>query len=231
VASAAAAVVSVLAVGLLGACAEDEPSSEPSASAPAEPTSEPTERTATPPAASTGTASPTATPKPRASGKRKAERLPPDPRWQFFTDDRKRYASPWYRGRHRVMIPFGCTDAPWYRPDPACGGRGSHHGIDIATPCGTPLYAGRAARVIEPRGLGRAYGVRPVLLRIGQQDVLIAHAHRVFVKPGDRLRRGQKIALASDSASPDGCHLHFEVRPAGGDYLDAVDPAPLLRLS
>jgi murein DD-endopeptidase MepM/ murein hydrolase activator NlpD len=36
---------------------------------------------------------------------------------------------------------------------------------------------------------------------------------------------GQRIALASDAAAPDGCHLHFEVRPAGARHLDALRPA------
>lgn len=216
--STAAAIV--LAAGLASGCSEQASSGGDAPAASDAPTSSPTAAETAPPRAGRSS-----TPEARRRTRQA------DPRWQFFTDDRKRYASPWFEGRHRVMIPFGCTAAPWYRPDPACGGRGSHHGIDVATPCGTPLYAGRAARVIEPRGLGRAYGVKPVLLRIDGQDVLLAHAHRVFVEPGDRLRRGQRIALASDSASPDGCHLHFEVRPAGGTYLDAVDPAPLLALS
>jgi murein DD-endopeptidase MepM/ murein hydrolase activator NlpD len=45
------------------------------------------------------------------------------------------------------------------------------------------------------------------------------------------VRRGQRIALAGDSGAPDGCHLHFEVRRAGGGLSSAVDPAPWLDLS
>jgi len=41
----------------------------------------------------------------------------------------------------------------------------------------------------------------------------------------------KRIALASDSNAPDGCHLHFEVRTQGGGVSDAVDPARLLQLS
>lgn len=53
----------------------------------------------------------------------------------------------------------------------------------------------------------------------------------MFVRPGQRVHVGQRIALAADSGAPDGCHLHFEVRPRGGDYTTAVDPAPLLDLT
>jgi hypothetical protein len=41
-----------------------------------------------------------------------------DPRWHFYTGDRRPRTSPWFTGRHRVMIPFGCTPAPYYDPDP-----------------------------------------------------------------------------------------------------------------
>lgn len=55
-----------------------------------------------------------------------------DPRWRFFTSDRTFYHSPWYAGAHRIMIPFGCTRAPYYSPDPRCAQRrGFQHGFDI----------------------------------------------------------------------------------------------------
>ena len=66
---------------------------------------------------------------------------------------------------------------------------------------------------------------------MGDRDVVIGHTRRVFVRDGDRLEAGDRFALVGDSAAPDGCHLHFEVRPAGAGYLDAVDPAALLALS
>lgn len=159
---------------------------------------------------------------------------PPDPRWRFYTADRTYYRSPWYAGRHRIMVGFGCTRAPWYDPDPACPGHeGSHHGIDVAMPCGTPLYAGAPGVVLSPAAPGTpgaAYGVAAFRIRAGSHDILVGHARAVFVRPGDRVRRGERIALASDSGAPDGCHLHLEVRPHGGDFTTAVDPSRWLRL-
>ena len=49
--------------------------------------------------------------------------ITPDPRWVFYTDDKTWYSSPWFGGKHRIMIPFGCTEAPYYSPDPRCHGR------------------------------------------------------------------------------------------------------------
>jgi murein DD-endopeptidase MepM/ murein hydrolase activator NlpD len=128
--------------------------------------------------------------------------------------------------------PVRCTPAPYYDPDPSCpDGQGFHHGNDVAIPCGTELYAGRRARVLTNDALGPAYGENPVLLRVSGRDVVIGHTRRVFVRVGDRLVAGDRFALVGDSAASDGCHLHFEVRPAGAGYLDAVDPLPLLDLT
>ncbi|WP_157417104.1 M23 family metallopeptidase [Nocardioides sp. Iso805N] len=162
----------------------------------------------------------------------------PDPRWRFYTADRHWYSSPWFSGVHRIMIGFGCNGSPWYDHDPRCPGKqGFHHGIDVAMPCGTPIRAGLAGTVLSPSAPGTpgpAYGVHPLRLRIagpeGQHDVVIGHAREVFVRAGEHVRVGQRIALASDSGAPDGCHLHFEVRPPGGSYTSAVDPSAWLML-
>jgi murein DD-endopeptidase MepM/ murein hydrolase activator NlpD len=158
----------------------------------------------------------------------------PDPRWRFYTDDHAWHTSPWFRGAHRVMIGFGCNASPWYSHDPRCPGReGFHHGIDVAMPCGTPLLSGVDGVVLAPSAPGApgsAYGVHPFRIRTGDHDVLIGHTVEVYVRPGQRVHKGQRIALAGDSGAPDGCHLHFEVRRAGGGLSTATDPAALLAL-
>ena len=156
---------------------------------------------------------------------------------RFWVKDEHRYTSPWYAGSRRKMIGFGCTRAPYYSPDPRCiRNRGFHHGLDMAMPCGTRLFAGFRGRVVDPssRGsLGSAYGAHALRIRNHDKDVdvVIGHVRRVYVDPGDRVRRGQLIARASDAAAPDGCHLHFEVRPIHGGYESAVRPHDYLRLS
>ena len=162
---------------------------------------------------------------------------PDDPRWRFFVDDELRYRSDWFDGAQRIMIGYGCTPAPFYRPDPRCDGDGFHHGIDVALPCRTNLYAGVDGRVIEPGRPGTpgpAYGSTAFRIRVSSQgrpyDVLIGHATRVFVDPGDRVRAGQRIATAGARGSPDGCHLHFEQRRVDGGVGAAVNPRWLLDL-
>ena len=162
---------------------------------------------------------------------------PDDPRWQFFVRDQRRHRSPWFDGAQRIMIGYGCTPAPFYAPDPRCDGDGFHHGIDVALPCRTDLYAGVDGRVISPDRPGTpgpAYGSTAFRIRVSFRgetyDVLIGHATRVFVAPGDRVRAGERIATAGARGSPDGCHLHFEQRRVDGGVAAAVDPRRLLDL-
>src|SRR5436190_18995053 len=149
----------LLLLALLGACggqpaAEPRPAPEASAGDPP---------TTSPGPASSSTARPTASRTPAHSATPKhqvTERA--DPRWRFFSDDMARHSSPWFEGRHRVMIGYGCTVAPYYVHDPRCPGQqGFHHGIDVAMPCGPPLLAAVRGVVLDPSSSGTpaaAYG-------------------------------------------------------------------------
>jgi murein DD-endopeptidase MepM/ murein hydrolase activator NlpD len=157
-------------------------------------------------------------------------------RRRFWVRDRRHYRSPWYAGAHRRMINFGCTPAPFYAPDPRCAHRnGFHHGLDIAMPCGTPLFSALRGRVVDPRSagaLGPSYGANAFRIRNHRfhVDIVFGHTRRVFVRPGELVRRGERIALASDMGAPDGCHLHFEVRPPRSGYRQAVNPRSRIHL-
>ena len=193
------------------------PASSPQSSAPSAP-SAPGDAAAEPSAGPSGRAAAT-------SGGRR-----------FWVKDEHRYASPWYAGNRRKMIGFGCTRAPYYSPHPDCvRKRGFHHGLDLAMPCGTRLSAGFRGRIVNPRSKGApgpAYGHKAFRIRNHRKDVdvVVGHARRVYVDPGDRVRKGQLIARASDAGAPDGCHLHFEVRPIRGGYRSAVRPHDYLEL-
>lgn len=148
----------------------------------------------------------------------------------FYYPDRTPYASPWYDGKHRIMIGFGCTSAPWYSKSARCGFRhGFHHGVDVNMPCGTKIRSAVAGVVVSPSAAGRpgpAYGRHPLRIRAGRKDFVIGHAQVLYVGTGQRIQPGQLIARASDDGAPDGCHLHLEVRPAGKGYAAAVNPFP-----
>ncbi|MTB71556.1 peptidoglycan DD-metalloendopeptidase family protein [Arsenicicoccus sp. MKL-02] len=202
--------------------ARDLSADSPAASAPSTPS-----MTSAPSTASTATGSPSTT-----------AVLPAglDPANRFYDTDRSLHRSPWFAGAWPVMVPYGCTTAPSYRADPRCpGGQGFHHGTDVALPCGTVITAGHAGTVVDPavpRRPGPAYG--PLALRVrsadGTRDTLVGHARRLLVSPGQRVEPGTPLAEAGNLGAPDGCHLHLEVRAAGGAVETATDPSPVLRL-
>ena len=130
---------------------------------------------------------------------------------RFWVQDKHRYTSPWYAGSRRKMIAFGCTRAPLLRPRPALheGRHGYHHGLDIAMPCGTPLYAAYRTRVVDPASagsLGAAYGHWAFRLRSGQlhKDFVIGHVRHVFVEPGDLVTRGSSSRARRTPEPPTG---------------------------
>jgi murein DD-endopeptidase MepM/ murein hydrolase activator NlpD len=154
----------------------------------------------------------------------------PDPD-DVYTNDHRYYASPWYDGAWQEMIPFGCTRAPYYPRNGSCprARPGKHHGIDMYMPCGTKLRSAVKGRVVREPNLGPAYGRYGLKIRSGRFDYVIGHARRLLVDPGERVRPGEVVARSGKLAAPDGCHLHFEERPAGAGYTAAVNPERSLR--
>jgi murein DD-endopeptidase MepM/ murein hydrolase activator NlpD len=141
---------------------------------------------------------------------------------RFWTRDKRCYSSPWFGGRHRRMIPFGCTRAPYYPASPRCtDGRGFHHGLDLDMPRGTPLYSNVRGRAVTV-GIGSAYGAQALIIRSRGRYYLLGHLSVRYVRNGQWVRRGQLVGRAGQNGAPDGPHLHFEVRPAGGVYTQAV---------
>ena len=95
------------------------------------------------------------------------------------------------------MVPFGCTGAPYYYPDPRCprpatASTTASTSRCRAAPSCTPA---RRARVVDHASLGPAYGDNPVLLRNRKLgwDLVIGHTRKVFVEPGDRVHRGDAV--------------------------------------
>jgi murein DD-endopeptidase MepM/ murein hydrolase activator NlpD len=89
--------------------------------------------------------------------------------------------------------------------------RGSyHHGIDIAASRGAPITAAMAGNVQRAGWIG-SYGYAVILDHGNGYKTLYAHASRLFVKRGDRVDKGQRIALVGSTGNSTGPHLHFEV--------------------
>lgn len=97
-----------------------------------------------------------------------------------------------------------------YRTSPFTGNREFHRGIDIAGRAGTPVLA-TADGVVQFAGQRNALG-RSVILRHGYGvETKYGHLQEVLVQAGDKVKRGQKIALMGSTGRSTGPHLHYQL--------------------
>lgn len=89
-----------------------------------------------------------------------------------------------------------------------------HDGIDITAPLGTPIVAPASGVVIKvDRDAGYGLFVR---IDHGYGIVtLYAHASKITVREGQRVRRGEEIALVGSTGVATAPHLHYEVEVRG----------------
>ena len=102
-------------------------------------------------------------------------------------------------------------------------GRAFHRGLDLRADEGTPVHAVADGQV-RRSGKSGAYGNLVVLDHRADLESLYAHLSRSLVHEGDRVRRGEVIALVGHTGNATGDHLHFELRWRGG----TVDPRTVL---
>jgi murein DD-endopeptidase MepM/ murein hydrolase activator NlpD len=101
-----------------------------------------------------------------------------------------------------------------FRIDPITGRTALHTGLDFQADTGTPILAA-AGGVVVVQEYHAAYGN---MVEIDHGNGLItryAHASATFVKKGDLVKRGQKIAAVGSTGRSTGPHLHFEVLADG----------------
>jgi murein DD-endopeptidase MepM/ murein hydrolase activator NlpD len=85
-----------------------------------------------------------------------------------------------------------------------------HEGIDVSAPMGSPIEAPGAGTVTSA-GWEAGYG-NTVTIDHGYGTVTkFAHGSKILVRQGQRVARGQRIALVGNSGLATGPHLHYEV--------------------
>lgn len=101
--------------------------------------------------------------------------------------------------------------------------RAMHKGIDYKVLVGTPIYApadGIVESVERRSGSGK-------FIKLGHNfgfETSYSHLNKYFVKRGEYVHKGQKIAESGNTGQSTGPHLHYEVL-----YLSkAIDPAPFV---
>lgn len=100
------------------------------------------------------------------------------------------------------------------RVDPFTGKRAFHNGIDLSGRRGAEIMA-VADGIVTWSGNLNAYGLLVELDHGKGYHTRYAHAHKLLVQHGERVKKGQVIALMGTTGRSTGNHLHFEVRRDG----------------
>ncbi|MBR5885630.1 MAG: M23 family metallopeptidase [Alistipes sp.] len=91
--------------------------------------------------------------------------------------------------------------------------RKMHKGVDLSCKLGVPVYAtGDAIVEMTDKGMRRrGYGQQVLLNHEFGYKTRYAHLHKIYVKAGDRVSRGQLIGEVGSTGGSTGPHLHYEV--------------------
>jgi murein DD-endopeptidase MepM/ murein hydrolase activator NlpD len=112
----------------------------------------------------------------------------------------------WPLSGGRITSPFG------YRTHPLSGVRKMHTGVDVGAAMGTPIRAADGG-IVERSSPSSGYGWLIVINHGNGYKTRYAHmyAKDVKVQQGQRVAKGQVIALVGSNGFSTGPHLHFEL--------------------
>ena len=111
-----------------------------------------------------------------------------------------------------ITATFGQASALWST---------THTGVDFAAPEGTTIRTVSAGTVTET-GYAGPYGERTIVRADDGTEFWYCHQSSISVSPGQRVDPGQPIGEVGSTGNVTGPHLHFEVRPLGGDPVDPL---------
>ncbi|MGM3172651.1 murein DD-endopeptidase MepM [Dickeya lacustris] len=96
------------------------------------------------------------------------------------------------------------------RLNPVTGRIAPHRGVDFAMPVGTPVLAVGDGEVVVAERDSEAGNF--VAVRHGRQyTTRYMHMTRLLVKPGQKIKRGDRIGLSGNTGRSTGPHLHYEL--------------------
>jgi murein DD-endopeptidase MepM/ murein hydrolase activator NlpD len=111
-----------------------------------------------------------------------------------------------------------------WRIDPFRGVKAFHEGLDFPAATGTPIYAAGDGMVTAAEQT-HDYGNIVKINHGSGLETRYAHTSKILVKVGQRVVKGQEIALVGSTGRSTGPHLHYEIRLNGSPldprrYLD-----------
>ncbi len=110
--------------------------------------------------------------------------------------------------RGAVNSEFGTRSSPW------ASGTEFHGGIDIAAGRGTPVRAPAPGTVVAAGPTGE-YGVAVTVEHSPDLRTIYGHLSKLQVAPGQRVERGQVLALSGNTGKSTAPHLHYEILVKG----------------
>jgi Peptidase family M23 len=119
--------------------------------------------------------------------------------------------------RGPVNSEFGRRISPW------TSAAEHHSGIDIAAGLGTPVRA-PAPGTVSHAGSAPDFGVTVTIDHGHEIRTVFAHLQKTLVAVGQRVERGQVIALTGNTGKSSGPHLHYEIIVKG----NSVNPRGFL---
>jgi len=100
------------------------------------------------------------------------------------------------------------------RKSPFTGKRKMHEGYDIAARTGTPVFV-TADGVVSKAETVPGYGKLVVIEHGYGYRSYYGHNSKLFVRAGQRVTRGEKIAAVGNTGRSTGSHVHYEIRRNG----------------
>ncbi|MBE7437903.1 MAG: M23 family metallopeptidase [Spirochaetales bacterium] len=118
-------------------------------------------------------------------------------------------------GKGSITSTFGSREDPFGHKS---GDR--HSGMDFAASPGTPIIA-TAPGVVSTSSQGESgYGLHVWLHHGNGIRTLYAHCSEILVEEGQRVKRGDVIALVGSTGRSTGNHVHYEVKVGEGHSSD-----------
>ena len=101
-----------------------------------------------------------------------------------------------------------------YRQDPIDAVRRFHQGQDFSVPTGTPIFAPADGVVKRAYYIG-GFGNHIKLDHSSGYSTTFAHLSKIFVRHGQKIKRGDIIGETGNTGRSTAPHLHYEVHYRG----------------
>lgn len=90
-----------------------------------------------------------------------------------------------------------------------------HKGVDMRLSVGDTVRAAFSGKIRLTKFEGKGYGYYVVIRHDNGMETVYGHLSKFLVKPNQRIKAGQPIALGGNTGRSTGPHLHFETRYMG----------------